>query len=64
MVVAMDPCAEFESGVLDGFEAVAPGKFFFEGFDEAFAESVLLWGVWGDVFLLESVVVDDGAVLA
>jgi hypothetical protein len=49
MVVAMDPCAEFESGVLDGFEAVAPGKFFFEGFDEAFAESVLLRGVRGDV---------------
>lgn len=64
MVVAMDPCAEFESGMLDGFEAVAPGKFFFESFDEAFAESVLLRGVGCDVFLLESVIVDDGAVLA
>lgn len=60
----MDPGAEFESGVFDGLEAVASSKLFFEGFDEPLAEAVLLWGVGGDVFLLEAVVVDDGAVLA
>ncbi|MEY3395298.1 MAG: hypothetical protein RL346_1534, partial [Verrucomicrobiota bacterium] len=54
----MDPSSELESGVLDGFEAVAPCEFLFEGFDEALAKSVLLWGVWGDVFLFEAVVVD------
>ena len=64
MVVAVDPGTEFESCVLDGFEAVAPCKFFFKGFDESFAESVLLWGVRSDVFLLEAVVVDYGTVLA
>lgn len=62
MVVAVDPGTEFESCVLGGFEAAAPCKFIFEGFDESFAESVLLWGVRSDVFLLE--VVDYGTVLA
>jgi hypothetical protein len=64
VVVVMDPGSEFESGVLDGFEAMAVGKFFFEGFDKALAKSVLLRGVGGDIFLFESVVVDDGAVLS
>jgi hypothetical protein len=64
MVVTVNPDAKFESCVLDGFEAVAPCKFFFEGFDESFAEYVLLRGVRCDVFLLESVVVDYGMVLA
>ena len=50
--------------MLDGLEAVAPGKFFFEGFDEAFAEAVLLRCIRGDVFLFELVVVDDSTVLA
>lgn len=54
VVVAVDPGAEFESGVIDGLEAVAPGEFFLEGFDKALAEAVLLWGVGGDVFLFES----------
>lgn len=63
VVVAMDPSSELESGVLDGFEAVAPCEFLFEGFDEALAKSVLLWGGWGDVFLFEAVVVDNGSVL-
>jgi len=63
MVVAVDPGPEFESGVLDGLEAVAPAELFLEGFDEAFAQSVLLGSVGGDVFLLESIVTDDGAVL-
>jgi hypothetical protein len=35
VVVALDPSSEFESGMLDGLEAVAPCKLFFEGFDEA-----------------------------
>ena len=64
VVVAMDPGAEFHSGVFDGLEAVAPGEFFFECFDESFAEPVLLRGIWGDVFLFEAVVIDDGTVLA
>ena len=64
VVVVMDPGSEFESGVLDGFESMAVGKFFFEGFDKALAKSVLLRGVGGDIFLFESVVVDDGAVLS
>jgi hypothetical protein len=40
VVVAVEPGAEFESGVLDGLEAVAPAELFLEGLDEAFAESV------------------------
>ncbi len=64
VVVVMDPGSQFESGVLDGFEAMAVGKFFFEGFDKALAKSVLLRGVGGDIFLFESVVVDDGAILS
>lgn len=63
-VVVVDPGSEFEPGVLDGGEAVAPAKLFFEGLDEALAEAVLLRRVGGDVFLLEAVVLDDGAVLA
>ena len=63
-VVVMDPGSEFESGVFDGGEAVAPAKLFLEGLDEALAEAVLLRGVGGDVFLLEAIVLDDGAVLA
>lgn len=62
MVVEVDPGAEFESYVLDGFEAVAPCKFSFEGFDESFAESILLGGRRRDVFLLEAIVVGDGMV--
>ena len=64
MVVAVDPGAEFEPGVFYGLEAVAPAELFFEGFDEAFAEAVLLWGIRSDLFLFEAVVADDGAVLA
>ena len=64
VVVEVDPGAEFESGVLDGLEAVAPAELLLEGLDEALAESVLLGGVGGDVFLGDSVVADDGAVLA
>ena len=64
LVVTIDPSAEFKSSMLDGLEAVAPGKFFFEGFDEAFAEAVLLRCIRGDVFLFELVVVDDSTVLA
>lgn len=64
VVVVLDPGSEFESGVLDGFEAVAVCEFLFEGFDEALAKSVLLGGVGSDVFLFEAVVVDDGAVLS
>ena len=63
-VVVVDPGSEFESGVFDGGEAVAPAKLFLEGLDEALAEAVLLGSVGGDVFLLESVVLDNGAVLA
>ena len=63
-VVVVDPGSEFESGVFDGGEAVAPAKLFLEGLDEALAEAVLLRSVGGDVFLLEAVVLDDGAVLA
>ena len=64
VVVAVDPGAEFESGVLDGLEAVAPAELFLEGLDEALAQAVLLWCVGGDVFLGEAVVANDGAVLA
>src|SRR6476620_4713600 len=63
-VVVVDPGPEFESGVFDGGEAVAPAELFLEGLDEAFAEAVLLGCVGGDVFLLEAVVLDHGAVLA
>ena len=63
-VVVVDPGSEFESGVFDGGEAVAPAKLFLEGLDEALAEAVLLRSVGGDVFLLEAVVLDDGTVLA
>ena len=63
-VVVVDPGSEFESGVFDGGEAVAPAKLFLEGLDEALAEAVLLRSVGGDVFLLEAVVPDDGTVLA
>jgi hypothetical protein len=38
VVVVMNPCSEFESGVLDGFEAMALCKFIFEGFDKARAD--------------------------
>jgi len=64
VVVVMDPCTEFESGVLYGIEAMAVCKFIFEGFDKALAESVLLRCVGGDIFLFDAVVVDDGAVLS
>ncbi len=64
MVVAVDPGVEFEAGVFDGGEAVAPAELLLEGFDKSFAEAVLLGRVGGDVFLDESVVVDHGAVLA
>ncbi len=64
VVVVMDPCSEFDSGVLYGSEAMAVCKFIFEGFDEALAESVLLRCVGGDIFLFDAVVVDDGAVLS
>ena len=50
--------------MLNGLEAVTPCEFFLEGFDEAFAQAVLLRGIWSDIFLLEAVVIDDGAVLA
>jgi len=63
-VVVVDPGSEFESGVFDGGEAIAPAKLFLEGLDEALAEAVLLRRVGSDVFLLEAVVPDDGAVLA
>ena len=58
-VVVVDSSSEFESGVFDGGEAVAPAKLFLEGLDEALAEAVLLGRVGGDVFLLEAVVLDD-----
>jgi len=64
VVVAVDPCPELESGVLDGFEAVAPAELLLEGLNEALAQAVLLRCVWSDVFLGEAVVADDGAVLA
>lgn len=63
-VVVSDPCSEFEPGVFDGCEAVAPAELFLEGLDEAFAEAVLLGCVGSDVFLFESVVPDDGPVLS
>jgi hypothetical protein len=46
MVVVVDPGTEFESGLFDGLEAVAPTELFFEGFDETLAQAVLLrWSV-------------------
>ena len=51
MVVVVDPGTEFESGLFDGLEAVAPTELFFEGFDETLAQAILLRSVWGDVFL-------------
>ena len=64
VVVVVDPGAKFESGVFDGGEAVAPAELLFEGLDEALTEAVLLGRVWGDIFLLETVVLDHGAVSA
>jgi hypothetical protein len=43
MVVTVNPDAKFESCVLDGFEAVAPCKFFFEGFDESWSVPLKNW---------------------
>ena len=63
-VVVLDPGFELEPGVFDGGEAVAPAKLLLEGLDETFAEAVLLGCVGSDVFLLESVIPDDGAILA
>ena len=37
MVVVVDPGSEFESGLFDGLEAVAPTELLFEGFDETLA---------------------------
>jgi len=64
IVIAVDPCSEFESCVLDGFEAMTPCELFLKGFNKSFAEAVLLWCVRSDVFLFKTVVVDYGAVLA
>ncbi len=64
MVVVVNPGTEFESGLFDGLEAVAPTELFFEGFDETLAQAVLLRSVWGDVFLFEPVVAHYGTILA
>jgi hypothetical protein len=42
MVAVVDPGTEFESGLFDGLEAVAPTELFFEVFDETLAQAVLL----------------------
>jgi hypothetical protein len=44
VVVAVEPGAQFEPGVFNGCEAVAPAELFLEGLDDALAESVLLRG--------------------
>lgn len=62
MVEVVDLRPEFESGLVDGLEVVAPTELLFEGFDETLAQPVLLWSVWGDVFLFESKVVHQGAI--
>jgi len=47
VVVVMDPGTEFESGVFDGLEAASLTEVFLERFDEALAQSVLLWSITG-----------------
>jgi hypothetical protein len=47
MVVVVDPGSEFESGLFDGLEAVAPTEHLFEGFDETLgASSAAGWPPW------------------
>ena len=58
VIVVVDKFCQRETGVCEGVKAVAPTKFFFEGFDEAFAKSILLGSVWRDVFLFKSVIFD------
>ena len=51
VVIVMDPSSQGEFGVVNGHEAPVPAELLLEGFDEHFAESVLLGRVWGELFL-------------
>lgn len=52
VVVSIDPNTQGEVGALDRFVTPDPGELFFEGIDEALAESVLLRGVGREILLL------------
>ena len=53
--VAGNDCA----GFMDVLESVEPGAFFFERTDEPFTQAGLLGGIRLDVFLLETVILDQ-----
>lgn len=61
-VEVVDVAGDDNAGLADVLIPVEPGALFLERTDEPLAQAVLPRGIGRDVFLLESVVLDQGAV--
>ncbi|WP_343039895.1 hypothetical protein [Pandoraea eparura] len=62
MVVELDPVADHTVGVLQRFEAVTMYALLLERANHALDHTVLLWSVWRDEFLAQSVTAYQGRV--
>lgn len=61
-VEVVDVAGNDSPGFADVLEPMKPGALFLERTDEPFAQAVLLGGIGRDVFLLQAVVLDQGAI--